>query len=475
MIGIGLFFIYVLILGAIYTTCRNEKNILMQFVFLSRKIKRVFMVPSIFASWLWIVSVIGAAEACVLYGELGGLAFAVGTGIGFLAFLFILMRFRRLAEQKVFFSDFIGLKFGGKTQAIFNITSVLLVVYIVMEQAVGISALFSTVFGVSFKITAFISIMLPVSFVVMAGMKGVVVHDFISFLFILMGLAMIFLLITNNIGSERILGEVALFSQGHAVISAGKMQPFILQSVRYAISAMIIGFAQSCLDPIYYLKAAVAENEGVMRDSFLIGGFLIWFPIVLLSSFFFGYLPVRMNVDFGYATHFITAIVNKVLVGENAVILRFIFCCVMLFIGSSTIINGFMGIQGLSIKRIYPLYGNRFASDGQNMKYGRLITVLIGIFCAMIAISLENISLLKIDIFSGIFFATPASIFLYGLFSKKNFGDTTVVAFIFGILAGIGTWLYIQDGELDWFYATGISFFVPMFYLKATSVFHMRD
>lgn len=474
MTGIGLLFIYVIILGFIYFLCRKEKNNLLQFVFLSQRINRVLLVPSIFSSWLWIVSVIGAAEACILYGELGGLAFAVGTGMGFSIFIFSLLKFRRLTERKVFFSDYIGLRFGGKMQTVFNITAVLLIGYVVMEQAVGISALFSAVFGVSFKITAFISIILPLGFVIMSGMKGVIIHDFISFFFIVMGLAMIFLLITNNIGTKKIMEALDFFGKTNILITAEKNQPFVMQSVRYAVSAMLIGFAQSCLDPIYYLKATVAKSEAVVRDSFLIGGFLVWFPIVLLSAFFFGYLPVHMNVDFGQATYFITAIVNKVLVGKDAAILRLIFCCVVLLIGSSTIINSFMGIQGLSIQRVYPLYGNRLANDEQKMKYGRLITVLIGVFCAMIAISLENISLLKIDIFSGIFFATPASIFLYSLFDKKVYGDTSVVAFIIGSLAGIGTWLYIQNRNLDWFYATGISFFLPMVYLKVTSVLQNR-
>lgn len=466
MVGIGLLFIYAIILGIIYILCRKEKNDLAHFVFFPGKLKRRIMIPSIFTSWLWIVSVIGAAEACLLYGELGGLAFAVGTGIGFIIFIFMLLRFRRLTENKVFFSDFIEARFGSRTQEIFIIASAILIVYVVMEQAVGISALFSAVFGVSFKITAFLAIILPLSFVVMSGMKGVILHDVLSFFCIVTGLGILFFLITKNIGFKRILYQLAFLGERHTVMTSRKMQPFVMQSIRYALSAMIIGLAQSCLDPIYYLKATIAENEAVVRDSFFIGGFLLWFPIVILSSFFFGYLPLGMNVDFGNATHFITAIVNRVMVGENETILRFIFCCVMLFIGTSTMINCFMGIQGLSINRIYPLYGNRFANDGQKMKYGKLITVLIGVFCAMIAISLENISLLKIDIFSGIFFATPAGIFLYSLFFKKITGDSAVVAFVIGIIGGIGAWLCMQNGKFDWFYATGISFFLPIIYMK---------
>lgn len=471
MIGIGLLFIYVIILGMIYLLCREEKLNLTQFVFFNRNLKRGILIPSIFTSWLWIVSVIGAAEACLLYGELGGLAFAVGTGIGFTIFVFMLLKFRKLTEREIFFSDYIRVRFGSRTQGIFIITSVILIVYVVMEQAVGISALFSTVFGVSFKITAFFAVILPLSFVVMSGMKGIIFHDILSFFFIVLGLGLLFVLISKNIGMKEIIDQLAFWEESNTLMTSTKIQPFVLQSLRYALSAMIIGLAQSSLDPIYYLKATLAKNEAVVRDSFLIGGFLLWFPFVVLSSFFFGYLPVRMNVDFGNATHFITAIVNRVMVGENGVVLRFVFCCVMLFIGTSTMMNCFMGIQGLSISRIYPLYGNHFADDEQKMKYGRLITILIGIFCAMITISLENISLLKIDIFSGIFFAAPAGIFLYGLYCKDAPGDTAVAAFIIGIIGGIGAWFCMQNGKFDWFYSTGISFFLPMVYLKIRWIF----
>ncbi len=468
MLGFLLIVLYAVLLAVIFKYTKDSKESINGLIFADKEITSKYLIPSIFNSWLWTTSVIGAAEACILYGKFGGLFFALGTGIGVLAFIPVILRFRRLTGNRIFVTDFIKGRFGEKAEFLFYATSVLLVVYIVIEQAVGMSSLFSVAFGISFKKVAFFTVILAVIFVVFTGMKGVLINDRINFVIIIAGMLILYYAVSYHYYPVEsvfsLKGDTALFS-GSFRQAAVALTP----GIRYGISAMVIGFAQFTLDPIYYLKAYATRDDSVIKRSFFIGGVALWVPFVILSSLFFGYLFLVFQIDMEETANFSLLIAGFILPRYFSVPMQLLFNLVILAVAFTTIINSLMGIFGISVIKIYPQYANKGALEKDKIKYGKLITVLVGISCALIAISLERVSLLSIDIFSGIFFSAPASIFLCGLYGKKDYSRFAVPAFILGISVGFGAWLFIKDTQTNWFYGTLLSFAVPVLFLNAMS------
>lgn len=469
MIGAFLFIIYGFILLFVYRKTRPESASANDgLILLNRGLPSRILIPGVFNSWLWTTSVIGAAEASVVYGFYGGISFAIGTGIGALLMIFALLRFRRLMGDRIFITDFIEARFCEKTAALFYAASVLLVVYIIIEQAVGMSSVFAALFGVSFKKAAFFSIILAMAFVVFTGIRGVVFNDIISFALI----CLLMLFIVHTICARYNAGSIinSVYTADYNTARLNNTLPHMAAAcARYGVSSMIIGFSQLILDPGYQIRAHAAKDASTVKLSFVSGIIALWIPFVILSSLLFGYLLFGFGLETLDGANFSVTISRMLFLHRFGPAMKYAFAFMLLIIAFTTIINCIMGIMGMCVIKIYPLYANSSASKSQSIKYGRLLTALIALFCALISISLENISLLTIDIFSGIFFSAPAGILLCGIYGKKSYGSLAVQAFILGVTLGFGVWLAVKDRSMDWFLATAISFIAPIIFLTTAS------
>ncbi len=460
---------YGLILFAIYKSLniRTDKHSIYDFILLKRNVPFNLIAPSIFNTWLWATSIIGAAEAVFLYGVSGGLAYAFGAGVGFIFLLPLLLILRRIMPDHIYMTNFIKFRFSPETQMIFWGASILVVVYIAIEQAVGIGVIFSGIFDVSFKKISFICILISLMFVLFSGMKGVLYNDFINFFFILTGiLTTLFLVVSFLYNQEpNSLENIKniYIDENNSYEEISKI--FSIGAVKYAVIAIIIAFAQSTMDPGLYLKGYISKDKKALIASFVFGGVVMWIPIVIISSIVFGYLCFYFNVSGENFSGFTQVLAKEIIAVKLPLPIQIIFSCTILTVAMTTIINCFMGILGLSIIEISPSIINNPFIDEKKIKFGFLFTILISLFCGLIAISLENISLLSIDIFSGIFFATPAGVIIMGLISNKKFGNLGIVAFCIGIVMGFSTWILVKNNTIDWFYSTLISFFSPMVFL----------
>jgi Na+/proline symporter len=111
------------------------------------------------------------------------------------------------------------------------------------------------------------------------------------------------------------------------------------------------------------------------------------------------------------------------------------------------------------------------ANDAEKIKFGRVITVCIAVLCASIAIALEGISLLKIDMFSGIFFAAPCCTLIAGMYLRSANETTTLLATFTGLTAGLATWVYFGLSSESWFYGCLLSFLTPILVIFISSPF----
>lgn len=192
----------------------------------------------------------------------------------------------------------------------------------------------------------------------------------------------------------------------------------------------------------------MAVNPGQLKRTYLIGGIAIWGSLTFISSLYLGRAAVVTGLG-----------VSNLFTGPGAVL----FAVTITFIGISTVAHYLMGMLGVFTTDYYRSFLRPKATEKQMLAFGRVMTVAIGIFCALVAISLENISLLTIDVFCAIFFAAPCGPLILVFLCKRAFGNLPIIATSVGIVGGIIVWVATPASQqLGQFLGMAVSLGIPL-------------
>lgn len=476
IIGYGVIGFYILLLLLIRKVIRQKfpRNLstINEYIFAGKKIPFGLLAPSIFVSWLWVTTIVGSAEAGVRYGFSGGWAYSLGATVAFALFIPIIIKIRRIMPGSITFLDFIGVRFTSKMKDIYYVFSILVVVYVIVEQSAGIALVFNGLFLVSFKKIAFITVLLAGFYIVMTGMRGVLFNELVNFFIISIALIIFATIVIRNFDVDILYEGMRKVQQEPFNNNYNPEALHLLSKsgVLYALSAVIIALGQLCVDPAYYMKAYIAKDEETIKKSFVAGGVLLWIPVPLISAFIIGYVTLSKDFDFTSAVNVSIDISTKILNDYFGSGLHIIFAILIFCIGMTSIIHCLIGIQGIFTIDFYKRKIKPNATDHEKMKFGKIVSILVALLCALIAISMENVSLLTIDTFSGIFFAAPCGAIVAGIISKKDIGNKAILSVGIGILAGFATWLYIPDAQVNWLYGTFFSLVTPIVFLVIFSL-----
>lgn len=445
---------YGLLLGLIVWALKRKRKIdaccINSMIFAGEKAKSGTLVFSVFSAWMWTTSILGASETYFLYGIWGPVAYVIGACVSFAVFVFFLCSLRQRMPEAVTYLDFLEQQYGSKTKLFFYMFAFVISAYVLIEQAVGIAYVMETFFGSSFKWTAFCSVMLAVAFVCLGGMKSLLSGEKITSFVIFAGFLFFILFFIRSAGSFQ-AENWSLDSK--ALTERGLTAP----ALRYFVMAIVIGFSQLAFDPAYYVKAKMARDTKQLKRTYLAGGIALWGSISLVSSIFLG------SASSGKETE-----IMNMFTGCSMVI----FAIVMTFIGIGTVAHYLIGMLGIFTTDYYGAVLRPKATERQKLVFGRVMTISIGVFCALIAISLEDISLLTIDVFCAIFFAAPCGPLVMGFFAKRPLGNVAVPATSLGIVSGIIVWVLLPaHGQWDQFVGMGVSFGVPLLIMLAGKLF----
>ncbi|HVI39028.1 MAG TPA: hypothetical protein VM577_00050 [Anaerovoracaceae bacterium] len=480
-IGYMILAVYSLMLGTIVLLITRKYPVngrtIDEFILAGRNVPFGLLAPSIFVSWIWVTTIVGSAEAGVIYGISGGWAYSLGAIIAFAILILVIVKIRRMMPEGITFIDFAGLRFSVLMKDTYFIFAILVVVYLSVEQAAGIALVFNGLFDVSFKKIAFITVMIAGVYVLTAGMRGVLYNELINFFIISLG----FILFAGIIIHKFDLGT--LFDglkdvQSNPLNNNFNPEALSLLSksgTMYAISAIIIALGQICLDPAYFIKAHIAKDEKTMVRSFVFGGIVFWTPVAIISSFVIGYVTLSKDIELKSVINRSIAISTGILQTDFGIGVQILFAILIFCIGITSIIHGLIGIQSIFTISYYKDKIKPDATEAEQIKFGRTVTFLIAVLCALIAISLEKVSLLTIDTFSGIFFAATCGGIFAGIWSKKVLGSKVLVSIILGILTGFIAWAGIEDPRINWLYGSVVSFAAPILFLSILSLLTKRQ
>ena len=474
-IGIYSFFICLGLLLysiAFSTTRKYGADSVNSFLTADKSVPYSLIASSVLVSWTWTLTIVGAAEAGMWYGITGGISYTFGAIIPFIIFIPLVIRLRKLMPNAITYTEFIGERYGSLTQNVYFVFAILVVMYIFIEQLVGVSLVFHNVFDFNFKITVFLIALIVTSCITIGGIRGAFNNNALLFTVICVIFGIIFFSISKNINIKFIydgLTEAANNSQSPNY----NPQILMLNSIaglKYGIIAIVVAFGQVLLNQGYYSIATASNNDKNLRFGFLIGAMIAWMPIPIICANIFGHTAIALNLSTGRGINITTDIATYILMQYGGTNLAAAFALMISLIAICAGSNCLVGIQALFTADFYGKNIKEDATDKEKIKFGRIITVCFGSLCAFIAISLDGISLLRIDMFSGIFFAAPCGALIAGLYMKKTNGIIAIVSIFTGIFTGIAIWIYGDPAE-SWMYACMVSLILPAFIILISSKF----
>jgi Na+/proline symporter len=435
------------------------------FVSAGRSIPYALIAASVMVSWVWTTTIMGAAEAGTWYGVSGGFNYSWGACVPFFIFIPMVIHLRRIMPKTTTFTEFVKIRYGPKVSGMFFVFGIGVTLYVFMEQGVGLGIAFNTIFNIPYFVGALFPILIVTAYIARAGLRGSIFNDVIQFFII----AVIFLvsvpIIINTIGLDNIykgMTDVAS-NPDNPNYNPEALSMTSASGFKYGAVAVVVAMGQVLFDQGYYSKAIATVSTKALLKAYLVGTLLAWAPVPILSGNVFGVSLISMGIGEGAGVDSLSQaapyIMNLVYgTGMGSVL----FVLMVFMAGMTTGGNCLSGAQALFTVDFYNNLVNKNATERQQIRFGRIITVILGVVVGIAAVLLEGVSLLRLDIFSGIIFAAPTGAFLAGLLWKKTRPSLAVASVFIGLIAGLAAWIIIQDEDLNWFVGNMLALFLPI-------------
>lgn len=434
------------------------------FVAAGRSIPYALVAASVMVSWVWTTTIMGAAEAGTIYGVSGGFNYSWGNCVPFFVFIPLVMNLRKKMPKCTTFTEFIEQRYGNAVSKIFFTFGVAVIIYVFIAQGVGIGIAFNTMFGIPYELGAMFSIGIVTLYIAKAGLRGSIFNDVIQFFIISIIFLVTVPLIIKTLGMGNIYNGLMDVVKNPNNVNHNPEALSILSGagLRYGVTAIVIAMGQVLLDQGYYSKAISTTSSKSLMKAYLVGTFLAWMPIPMLSGSIFGCSLISLGIGegagIGLASEAAPHMLKLIYGGGLGSVM---FVLMVFMAGMTTGGNCLSGAQALFTVDFYKKYVNKTASEEQTMKFGRYITYAIGIFVIIVTILLKGFSLLMLDIFSGILFAAPASAFIAGMYWKKTSPKVAAISIFCGLGCGLAAWFLIPNSDINWFVGNMLSLLVP--------------
>lgn len=480
--GYVLIFIYGIMLTTLTLWIRKrragEKETILSYLFAGKNIPVWLLTTSVFSAWVWVTTIIGSAEAAVRYGISGVIGYAVGASFSFFIFILMILAMQKFMPESTNFLEFVGERYSSRVKNLYYVFALLTTIYVAIEQAAGIGFVLNGLFSTSYKKAAFLPVLMAIVFVVLTGMKGILANEFVNFFIVLIGFSVFAASAFGHFEMNLLVDGLLDVQQNPANVN---YHPNVLNlasrtGLRYSAMAVVIAFGQIFFDPAYYVKASLARNKKEAKKAFLIGGILLWCPLCIASAVTLGGLSIANGIDFSDSLNISADIPTRLIDLFLGKPMALWFAFFILSIGVTTILHYLIGIQAIFTLDFYPEKIDSAAGEKEKIRFGKGVTILVGLFCGLIAISLEGISLLTIDMFCGVFFAAPCSALIFSVVSRKDFRHLPIISIVLGLGGGFYVWVFlIEDRDWAWFCGTMTSFFLPAVFLFLCHLFIKQE
>lgn len=369
--------------------------------------------------------------------------------------------------------EFIRERFGVKLANTFLIFGIGLIIYVCVMQAVGIAYAFEYTFNLNFKIAAVVAALLFSSFIAIAGLRGSIYNSLFQFFIIIVVIFITVPIIVRELGIEHIYNSLlnSTTDSANPNHNPDALNFFSTAGLRYGLSAVVVAMGQVLLSQSYYSTAYSAKSTKSLFWAYLIGTVIAWMPIPIIFGNVIGggftalgLSSAEVAVDTGAAPY-----IFQFILGDFGALA---FVVLILMTGLTTGGNGLAGLQAMFTLDVYKRYVNKAATEVQQTNFGRVIILLAGVVIGLLAVLLDGVSLLMIDIFSGILFASPTAALILGLWLPKLNTRVAFLSVFIGLFSGLLAFFIIPNDEINWFVGNMLSLGLPFIVILVSLPFN---
>lgn len=429
---------------------------------------------SVMVSWLWTTSLLGAAEAGYLFGIGGGFAFAIGSAVPFFVFIPLALRLRRVMPNGTTYLEFVQQRYGNIMHKLLLGLTVLLCLYICVEQVIGIAYAVSLPYDTPYAAVAIGATVVVVGYITIAGLRGAVINDVIQFVVIAAVSLVLIPMILDRFGLHELYSGLQAVANGESgqIDRPDALNVFAPAAVRYLAVSLVVSMGFVLLNQGYYSKARSAASNRSLLWAYVVGTVVAWAPIPIIFGLVLGGIGLAGHLNVGDELRVTTDVAGYVFSDNFGSVGSLLFSLVIFMAGLTTAGNslaGFQAVAAVDLRR-----PSAAADDRTRKRTVRWYTLGFGVLVAVGALALEGVSLLQVDVVSGILFATPIGALVGGLWSGRPTGSVAVTSIVVGLVSGIGTYLLIGDPDVDYFYGNVVSLVTPVIIMILGSFWNRR-
>lgn len=400
----------------------------------SRSYALPIMVATITATWICGGTTFGFTESIHSQG-IALLLVAMGEPLNLIVAAFFLIKRFEIFDHNLSVGEIIGDYYGKWPRVITGLCGALSCAGIVGAQVSVVGLIAHYFLDMPYILGVVFGCGIVILYSAFGGIRAVTATDVIQFAVILVAIPMV-----CNVGIHQVGGIKAFFSQIPPHLLELPHEPTII--INYIF--MCMGFGLPFLDPAIMQRLLMAKNQKQRRSMLVIGG-LVAIPVYLLVGII-GFVSAILYPGIESSLAFAHLINTTLPAGVKGIAVIGLFSVVM------STADSYLNAAGICLVHdtIKPL---SLMSDKQELFITRLITLFLGIFATVVALSFSSI--LNMMLFSFNFWGPIIVIPLYAILLGFKV-DTT--CFFGGAICGAMTftiWYFAIEPQF------GISGLIP--------------
>lgn len=470
LIGFGVVFITLSVVMAKKYPVQGVED----FLVAGRKIPFGIISASIMVAWIWSITLMGAAEAVVWYGIGGAFAYAFGSFVPFLILVPIVLRMRKVMPHGTTFLEFVEQRFGRGMQKILFVFAILVALYLSVSQMMGIAYFISVNYQISYSMVVILVTIIITLYIAIAGFRGSIINDVIQFFFISVGVFIFITILLVKFTPAAIYEgfKDAVVNEQNANYNPDGLNLFAPGAVRYFIICLVICLGYVLFDQGYYSKALATINSKALLIAYLLGTLVAWAPIPIIVGNVLGGIGVATELAVGGGQITVSSEIAPYIFGQAFPGFGILLFGIVVFMaGMTTAGNALVGLQAILVVDFQEKFLKKKSTEIERAKYSQRATLVFGLIVMIIALSLKGVSILYLDIMTGIVFAAPVAAFVAGMFSNRITPKVAILSVILGVIGGVTSYILVKDPDIDYFVGNVVSLVVPIVVVFLGSLF----
>ncbi len=310
-------------------------------------------------------------------------------------------------------------RYNDKAALLLTIFIIIFMVIASAVQVIVIGRFFHAFFDMSYEAGATLGTVIVLTYSLFGGFKGVVLTDFLQFLFFLFtGIFLFYLTYDQSGGLEAV--KAAAITNG----SVGYTSFFSNVSDNLAY---VITFGTSWMIQANIWQRISAAKNAVDAKKMMLFSFFAFIPLYLMVTYTGMFASVVYDTvpESGIVPHLISNIPNSILSS-----ILFVGLCSAIMSTMDSLIN--TGALSLTVD-VYKKYINKTSTPKHDVRIGRISTLVISVLALFIALKIQSV--LTISWIGSDFLTSGAFIpLVVGFLWAKGTSKAAVISMLFGLI-----------------------------------------